>query len=126
MYGGVLSGDPTTTPLLSMEDQPGEKIELPFFGAPFKKMSQHFETYVICLEGQEGIKFGDPIIDGSCSTSPLIDQVTVYAAVEWHHSFKRNKDGTYSAERPPVANLTNFTHLIPTLTPRLVAVGHTE
>lgn len=76
-----------TTLTLSMADFPGASSYIEDPGPPgvlrILSYTQEFETYVIGLEGEEGLKFElDPL------NKLVVDEVTVYGGIKWSHYFE--------------------------------------
>ena len=92
--GGVVRGDPTTIKMISAEDSPEVPTVWPGT-ATAKYFWQEFETWVVCLAGQEGPKFERSSLTGL----KKLKDITVYGGVSWDHEWTRRADGLYDVER---------------------------
>ena len=82
VFGGVTHGDPTSISLISSEDVP--HADTVVFGLNQYRMDA--ETYVVCLTGIEGVRYGTGYL--ALSWSKWLESITVYGAVKWYNDFK--------------------------------------
>ncbi len=108
---GAVRGDPTALNIISAEDLPGVNPKPPFKGAAsLKYYRMDAETYVVCLKGLEGVTMRD--VDTGGAIGRVIERITVYGGVSWHHEFTLGADGHWIASRPPVTrNITPSNNL---------------
>jgi len=100
--GTVVDFTKTPSGYLSMVDSPGLEGYTFTSGAyRTEHLRQEFETYVIGLEGQNGIQFDRYIVDTEQPGRAIyqgVKKVTVYGGIKWYHDFVYNPaNSTYAA-----------------------------
>jgi Ca2+-binding RTX toxin-like protein len=95
----TLSEIPATGQVASLFDHPGI-VEYSAADGVYRilHLKQEYETYVVGLEGVEGIEIDE--LRNWAGYIRTLESVTVYGGIKWYHEFQYNKtSGTYTETR---------------------------